>query len=516
MIEKCIALYIRLSDDDNDIGDKKQESNSVINQRKVLKDFVKNNPDFSDGHIEEFIDDGFSGVNFERPGIQRLFSEVRKGNVQCIIVKDFSRFGRNYIEAGDYIEQIFPFMGVRFISIGDRYDSAKQQPGIEVGFKNLMHDMYSRDLSRKIKSVKKLYQKQGRYNGGDVPYGYKRRGEKNSVFCPDPDAAQVVKRIFSMAANGSSPVQIADALSADKIPTRGAYKNQTVQQNYRLKNKESNLWTPAAVREIIENEVYTGTYICNKRTTAAPRVMKQNDKSEYIMFENAHEALIDREMFQQAQAIIVRRGKRGRYKKDKNPHVLKGKVKCGYCGYGMIKTVGESGSYCCHMGQRCGHHPSVKIAVIENAILLTIQKYVEVFEEKEEIVHRELQVREAEAAKVKSKIRQLEMKSGNYKVSRMELYKQWKEGRISKEEYLVKKGGYIQKEHESEMELKELNKKIEDILLKRKHFRDKVDSGLSVPVTELTRKLVDSLIERVVVYGSERIEIEWKGKQSWQ
>lgn len=254
--------------------------------------------------IREFVDDGFSGVNFERPGIQKLLLEVKSQHVACIVVKDFSRFGRNYIAVGDYIEQIFPFMGVRFISVADEYDSNLRQPGIEEGLRNLLHDLYSRDLSKKIKTVKRLHQKQKHYTGGDVPYGYIRNPEKEPKLIPDPEASKVVKRIFKLASEGKRLGQIADILSEEKVPTKGVYKNQNGNQNYNIRNTRRALWINSEVKDIIENEVYIGRYICGKSTTIVPRVQRKNDEKDYIIFEDAQEPLVDEETFRLAQAVI--------------------------------------------------------------------------------------------------------------------------------------------------------------------------------------------------------------------
>jgi len=188
-----VAKYLRISDDDEDMGGRKTESDSIGNQRKVLDVYIKNHPELSQYPLREYLDDGFSGVNFHRPGIQGLLKEVRENRIACIVVKDLSRFGRNYIEVGDYIEQIFPFLGVRFISIADNFDSFKNPAGIEIGLKNLIHDLYSRDLSKKIKSTKALMQKQGVYSGGGVPFGYIRDdgNGKTADFIPDPEALRM-------------------------------------------------------------------------------------------------------------------------------------------------------------------------------------------------------------------------------------------------------------------------------------------------------------------------------------
>lgn len=372
MKDKYIAEYMRISDDDSDIGKKKQESDSIGNQRKVLEYYIHHNRELSGYPIREFSDDGYSGVNFNRPGIQTLLREVQKNRVSCIVVKDLSRLGRNYIEVGDYIEQIFPFFGVRFISVSDHFDSFADSAGIEIGFKNLMHELYSRDLSRKVKSVKSMQQERGAYTGGDMPYGYQKD------YQPDEAAAEIVREIFLLAAEGNTTGKIAENLNKRAVLTPGAYKNQAGKGNYELKNKKSNLWTPEQVREIIRNEVYTGTHICHKTSSVKPGITRKNDKSEYIRFENNHEVLVKKDIFEAAQKSIPVKGKRGKYRKAEDIHVLKGKMKCGYCGYSMNQH-GKTGKfhYDCRMGASCGSHTRIDAKSAEKAVVSILQQFSE-------------------------------------------------------------------------------------------------------------------------------------------
>lgn len=299
-----IVEYMRLSEDDKDIGERKKESNSISNQRKVLQEFIAHHQELSGCPVKEFLDDGFSGVNFNRPGIQKLLKEVREGKISCIIVKDLSRFGRNYIEVGDYLEQIFPFMGVRFISVSSQFDSAKQFGGIEIGFKNLLHDLYSRDLSKKIKAVKKMHQKRGEYSGGDVPFGYRRNTEGQGAYQPDEHAAEIVKMIFGLALEGISPVGIAKYLNEQCICPPGVYKNRTQNFNYRIRNQKRPFWFPEKVKEILQNEAYVGTFVCHKSFSVRPKEMGKHESSEYFRFENDHEALVSNEIFEAAQKVV--------------------------------------------------------------------------------------------------------------------------------------------------------------------------------------------------------------------
>lgn len=503
-----VAKYLRISDDDEDMGGRKTESDSIGNQRKVLDVYIKNHPELSQYPLKEYLDDGFSGVNFHRPGIQGLLKEVRENRIVCIVVKDLSRFGRNYIEVGDYIEQIFPFMGVRFISVSDHYDSFQRPAGLEIGFKSLMHDLYSRDLSRKVKAVKQLYQKQGRYSGGDVPYGYRRNNGEGSVYVPDPEAADTVRKIFKIAAEGTPPVKIAELLSRESVLTPGVYKNQTIQQNYMLRNPKCTLWTPAQVREILQNEVYLGTYICHKLTSVRPREMKRNDRSGYLKFENDHEPLIEEKLFQAAQAAIRARGKRGTYNRDRNPHALKGKVKCGHCGYGMLRRGRRVDIYYCHMGNICGSHIRIQTDRLEASVLAAWRKLAETQRQKE----REDKKNQAAFgfSKYREEKRLLEMKADYCKTGRLNLYAQWKQDQIAKEKYLIRRDELSKQEAVFRKELDALESYRTDHTFRQSEDSVEMGPGTVFEVQTLTKKFADDFIERVEVYGEDRIEITWR------
>ena len=517
MLNGYVAEYLRISDDDVDIGEVKRESDSINNQRKVLQCYIHNHRELSGYPVKEFRDDGFSGVNFNRPGIQRLLKEVRQNKVACIIVKDLSRFGRNYIEVGDYIEQIFPFIGVRFIAVSDNFDSFKNSGGIEIGFKNLIHDLYSRDLSKKVKSVKRMHQEKGIYSGGDVPYGYIYTGckkrEQGGVYQPDPDAAQIVKKIFSLAADGNTPSEIAKCLNRDGIPTPGAYKNRTTNQNYQLKNEKSNLWTNIQVRGIIQNEVYMGIYICRKSSTVRPREVKQNEQSEYLKFENAHEKLVSRDTFEAAQKSIQIRGKRGKYKKTEQIHALKGKVKCGCCGYSMNRNGKPADyHYVCRMGDSCGSHLRVEAKILEKTVLETLQQLILIQEETELKRKEEKKQYFSKIDKLKEEKRFFEMKRDHCRSSRLVLYRQWKEEQITKEDYIVKRDEYTKQEADCQVKLQNLNECMER--LSAAQSENITDNHLQTyhGIQSLTKELADELIEKIDVNDVDRIEITWKFK----
>lgn len=516
LIDGYVAKYLRISDDDVDVGKGKDESGSISNQRDVLQYFINNHEELSKYPVREFLDDGYSGVNFNRPGVQNLLKEVKENKVACIVVKDLSRFGRNYLEVGDYIEQIFPFLGVRFIAISDNYDSFINSGGIEIGFKNLIHDMYSRDLSKKIKSVKRMHQKKGTYIGGDVPYGYVYSGNKKAeqgigIYQPDPDAAAVVRKIFLLAVDGNTPVNIAKCLNDEGILTPGAYKNRTRNYGYQMKNAKSNLWVSGKVRDILQNEAYIGTYICHKISTVRPREAYWNDEAEYLRFENAHEAIVSKNVFEIAQKSIQIRGKRGTYKRAENSHALQGKVKCGYCGYSMNRSGrGENTSYLCRMGDSCGFRLRIRVQDLEGAVLEILEKLVSVQREAE-VKREENRCRAiSEITKIKEEKRILEMKMEHCKTSRLNLYWQWKEQRITKDEYIGKRDGYTEQEERHQVRMQKLDERLGQLMAEQEAKKPDCDLQAYSGIQSLTKEMADELIERIDVYDGDRVEITWK------
>ena len=511
MNDGYVATYLRLSDDDEDLGGEKGESDSILNQRRVLENYISDHDELAQYPVKEFVDDGVSGVSFNRPGIQSLLNEVKEKKVACIVVKDLSRFGRNYIEVGDYIEQIFPFLGVRFIAVSDNFDSFKSPAGLDIGFRNLMHDLYSRDLSKKIKSVKKLMQEKGAYSGGDVPYGYMRGSEKESVYVPDPEAAQIVRKIFHYAAEGDTTLQIAGKLNKEEVPTPGVYKNQSVNANYELKNGKSNLWNASQVGIIIRNEVYIGTFIGRKLSTVRPWERKKNEESEYIKIEGHHEGLVTEELFREAQKAIRVRRKREAYKKEENPSPIKGKVKCGCCGYSMsLKSAIKKKYYYCRMGSGCGSYLEIGLEPLEKTVWSVLQKLAEAYHEEErECQSKKVQILSA-VSKMKERKKILEIQAEHCKASRLNLYYQWKEGRIAKEEYAVRKDELTKREAESKRELELPDQQMAETVLVQNSLEEKMGMAAMLEAEGLTKELVDELIERIDVYGDDRVEIKWK------
>ena len=309
-----IALYIRLSLSDTDLDEKKEESNSVVNQRSLLHDFVKEHPEFSGEEVEEFVDDGYSGTNFERPAFQRMIELVKQRVITTVIAKDFSRFGRDYIEVGDYMERIFPFMGVRFLSVGDAYDSDLHQVGddkdLEIIMKNIINTYYSRDLSNKITSTIWSRRARGEFVYSGRPFGYLTDPRNSGNIVIDPTAGKYVRLMFDLALEGKETGQIADELNKRNIPTCGVYNHEN---NIAGKSRscgrskcEKYFWDAQKVARVISDQVYAEIYVSAKSRVIVPGFKKRRKTTpdEIVTIHNHHAAIVTEEEFNKAQEIF--------------------------------------------------------------------------------------------------------------------------------------------------------------------------------------------------------------------
>lgn len=337
------AIYLRLSREDGDFScsSEKFESNSISNQRLVIMDFLKKCPEIT--FTREYCDDGYTGANFDRPEFQKMMEAVKKGEIDCIVVKDLSRFGREYIDAGAYIQKLFPLLGVRFIAINDNYDNA--QPGaadneLILPFKNLMNDSYCRDISIKVRSNLEAKRRNGQFVGSKVVYGYMRSPENKNLLVIDPEAAAVVQDIFRWKIDGQSPAQIADRLNRNHIPSPIEYKKgKGLNQRTCFQTKEVAQWSAVAIYRILKNEIYTGTLIQGKTTSPNHKVKKTVPKApnEWSRTEHAHEAIIAPAQFDLVQRLMLddTRSPAG----AKGVHLFSGKVFCADCGNPMVRKV---------------------------------------------------------------------------------------------------------------------------------------------------------------------------------
>lgn len=323
---KC-ALYIRLSREDGD----DLESESVSNQRILLHDFLKKNNFL---FIEEYVDDGYSGGNFNRPAFKRMIKDLENGKINCVITKDLSRLGRDYIDTGRYIERYFPEHNIRYIAVNDDIDTFDEnKSGDMMPFKLSMNDMYAKDISKKVRSTLYAMKKDGQFCGSLPSYGYKKDPNDKHRLIPDPETAPVVKRIFALYIEGYGTMKIAQILTEEKIKTPVEVKNYKKELD---KANYPHIWKDSSVNNILKNRVYTGCLIQHTTQNINYKTKKRRPlpESEWCIVENTHEAIIDKKTFELARSI---RNKSNYYDPNhvKNKYVLKDLVFCKDCGARM-------------------------------------------------------------------------------------------------------------------------------------------------------------------------------------
>ena len=510
------------------IGKDKQESNSVTSQKAILNEFVEEHDDLI--VYDTYIDDGFTGTDFNRPSFQRLLEDMKNGSINCVIVKDLSRLGRNYIEVGNYIEQVFPLFNIRFIAINDFVDSFKNPASantILVPFKNLINDEYARDTSIKIRTSLKGKRKKGEFIGAFTSYGYIKNPKDKHKLIVDETVANVVRKIFDWYVNdGIGKIEICHRLNDLGILNPTGHKKLELKQNYNNFGIQDSTytWTPSTIRNILNNEVYIGNTIQGKRRTKSYKVHKVEKvcKEEWVRVENTHEPIIDKETFKKAQEISMKDTKVSQ--KTKVLSVWAGFLKCNDCGRAMNKksSINKSGGkyeyYICSTYRKksnklCTKH-TIKLENLEKAVLKAINFHIDLIDV-EEIVK---QINDDNFQKNKSKnienmitTKQNEIfKISNFKKA---LYEDWKNEDITRQEYLEYKQKY-------ENDIERLKQNIEN--LKNERQKCEVHEELQNEwiekfkrqrgITELSRDIMMELIDSIYVKENGDITIKFKFK----
>lgn len=514
MSKNLLARYIRLSQEDENEG----ESNSITNQRELLINFVENSPELSQYEAVEFCDDGYSGTNFDRPGVKALLEEVRAGNICCILVKDLSRFGRNYIDIGDYLEQIFPFLGVRFISVNDRFDSNDfdgTTGGLDIGFRNLIYALYSKDLSQKVRSAKKNRMEKGEFIGSHAPYGYAKSSENRKKLVIDETAAAIVRRIFSMADEGKNAVQIAAALNLENIPTPYAYKRlMGCDRKYNVVG-DRNYWHNTTVLTIIRDERYTGKMLNGKNRTPSvgSKHGKRVPKDQWIIVPNTHEAIVSEELFASVQE---RFSAPQRIRKHTEVRPLLGKVKCGGCRHAMRRSNSAPARayYYCESHQYVADSNCPRDRISESSLIQTvlsvIHTQIAVMLDMEELLDKIKVQTHNDITALTEQMKQLQAVLAKLKTSKIKAYERYKAGTLDRDSYISEKTDIGKQIAEMDAGIAEL-----EIALQRSYQKNSQPCSIIESFkryegfTELTKEMVDELIDSIYIYGNEKIEIVW-------
>lgn len=517
------AIYVRLSKEDGDVSDvSKVESNSISNQKELIREFLKNKEDIA--VVSERVDDGYSGVNFERPAFQLMLEDIKQGKVDCVVVKDLSRFGRNYIESGRYIEKIFPMLGVRFIAINDNYDSLigkSQTDEIVIPFKNLINDAYCRDISIKIRSHLDVKRRKGEFIGSFTVYGYKKDGQDHNHIVIDEYASGIVEKIFMWKIEGMSQQGIADRLNNMGILSPAEYK-KSCGSNYRAKfqTKSKASWSAVAVTRILTNENYTGTLIQGKYTTPNYKVKKTvvKGKDDWVRIENAFEAIVSREQFAMVQELLKRDTRVAPDKKT--VYLFSGIAVCGDCGRQMSRKVSTvSGKkyvyYMCSANKKDGSCSSHRIREdeLEKAVVTYLNTYIKELCSIKRLLDcvEKLSLQESNIKRLELRIVQLEDEAQRHEKLKISVYEDLKDNLITKDEYVTLKNEFEARRRDALEAIAQIRSEIDSLAKRNGKHHEWIETFVSKREVEtLTRNVVVELIDNICVYEDKRLEITFR------
>ena len=514
------ALYGRLSRDDDQAGD----SNSIVHQKEILEAYARKQ-DFE--NCEFYMDDGYSGTNFDRPGFQRMLKDIAAGRVKTVIVKDMSRFGRNYVEVGYYTEILFPKWKVRFIAVNDHVDNTKEGDEF-TPFRNIINEWYARDTSKKVKAVLRAKGMSGKHVSSVPPYGYKKEAADKTKWVIDEEAAEVVREIYRLYLNGIGTKEIAKQLTSRKVDTPIVHFHKNG-MSVRSKSDLPNVWNMTTVYQILGQEMYTGCTV-NFKTRKKSYKTKEQEKlprEEWKIFENTQEAIIDKETFGIVQKM--RASRRVPRRVDRKPNIFAGLLYCMDCG-GKLNVHYRSredkyGGFMCSSyrkakGPECTPH-HLSLEVISKIVMNDLrricacvrereQEFVEAYYgEAERKANRKQESAKAEQRKTEARIAEID---GIIK----RLYEDNLSGKITDERFSI-----LAKDYESEQsELKEKAKSLQESVQTEKAEKENLSKFIRLvkrytEIPELTAEILNAFIDRI--YVGEKVKgVSPTGKRNWR
>ena len=515
MNNQIIASYLRISVDNGDLS----ESESITGQRALIADYIQTHQDLKGAKHLEFCDDGYSGTNFNRPAVQELIKKVKTGEIDCIIVKDFSRFGRNYIEVSDYLEQIFPFLKVRFISVNDNYDSASQKyiaGNIKIAFQNLYNDYYSKDVSNKVKSSITALRESGKYLSNYAIFGYEKSKDDKHKLVIDEKAAVVVRQIFEMAISGKTTSEIAVELNNKGILSPTAYKKSKGIYHNRKTLYDNNMWLGDKIASIIQDIRYTGAVVQGMYVKHFVGSVKSRKlpREQWSIYPNQHEPIISKEEQEKAIQNCLKKQSVNKNVTDKirlTNSLSQIKIRCGGCGYSLNRPTHKDGIalYCKKKNSLNSHcfKGSIRLDIIEYAVLVAVQNLLSVYSSDNETVENQKQSSSVDLFAEISKIRKEIARINNEKLN---AYKKYSDGDITREQY-------IKERETANIQIDQLS--LQAAVLEDEYEQKQKNTMPPSPVTELlfdikaienlTPDIVSTLIDCIYVYDKNRIEIKW-------
>ncbi len=497
------GLYMRLSRDDGD----KAESDSIASQRSLLESFAERIPDLQ--VFSSYSDDGFTGTNFDRPHFKKMISDIEAGYLNCVIVKDLSRFGRDYIDVGHYLERWFPDHGVRFIAVNDNIDSNKGQYDMLLPVKNIFNEQYARDISQKVRSAMQTKQRQGNFIGAFACYGYQKDPDDHNHLIIDPYAAKIVSRIFTMYEQGVGKIRIAKILNQESIPCPSEYKRLSGEKYHngqRIQN--TTYWTYATIHRILNSQIYIGNMVQGRspRQTMHGKA-KLVDASQWFVVPNTHEAIISSDQWERVQNLLQRDTRNLNFKENISP--LAGFLRCGDCGRAMSKTNHKSGiSYCCGSYKRYGptvcspHHISYR--ELEDILLTDLNTIISNVGDLKALADETAQ--KPEKRELHTELERLNGKLELLYRKKKSAYEDYQEGLIDRKDYIRYKEEYDQQETQLNDQIEQLNVPQQEDVLERPWVDSLLKHG---KLTELDRATIAETIKQILIFADGRVEITY-------
>lgn len=513
-----IAIYIRLSREDGS-----EESLSVANQRKIILEFIESSFVGEYGIVDEYVDDGVTGTDYERPNFQRMLRDIETGAVNCVICKTLARAFRNYSDQGYFLESFFPRHGTRFITLGEpKIDSFLDPEGVngyEVPISGIMNDRYAGRTSMDVRRTFDMKRRKGEFIGSFAPYGYRKDPDDKNHFLIDDEAAEVVREIFSLFLDGVSKRGICKRLNELGIPNPAEYK-QRKGIHYHNPNsvKNDGMWNPSTVTYILKNPLYIGTMVQGKQRVISYKVHNTvtTPEEEWFVVENTHTPIIDKATFQLVQELN-RRDTRAISGKGK-VYLLSGYVFCADCGKAMARSSSRGiGYYTCRtykdkLRTACSRH-SIKVDTVERIALAAIQNQMSLLESAEALMEEinQAPVIERESKRISNLIQQRQEELAKTRMISDELYMDWKSGDISREEY-----------HRMKARIGEKLEHLQSNIDKLTQEHEEMEQGVQIDdpcltqflkyrtVTELDRGMVVELVDKILIHENKEVEVVFK------
>lgn len=517
------GLYARISVE----TERKREADTIGNQLQLLRDYVSEHSDLT--VFDVYSDDDISGTDFIRPEFSRMMNDLRDGKIDCIIVKDLSRLGRNYLESGEYIEMVFPFFRCRFISVTDRFDTKYQQADISVQLKNLANEMYAKDISRKICSTMRTIQDQGKFAGSRAPYGYRLDPADKHHLIIDEESAPIVKQLFELLAEGNTVHCIATTMNARGIPSPGRLLyDRGIAVTDRFKNAK---WYMQTVRRILTDEIYLGWMVSGKFRSTYHSTGKKGSqpvpRDEWIITKGTHEPIVTEALFNKAQEYLERtkqeHGQAAAYNsKSKTASIFKGHLRCGECGQAMfIRNKHSHGKvtawYYCALHENYNSSYCVKKAVkkqdVEDIALKLIRTQIKLFTDAREMM---IALNKKEHSKTKyriynDQIRSVKKQIEKYMSLKASLYENYANGVLSQNDYISMEQEYARKADELRIFLVELEKeaqKYSQTYAMNSTWAQMIEKYKNTET--LNAEMIDAFIDEMILYNNGHVEVKFR------